>query len=157
MFLRVDMPGHIKHNRGDTFSEIYLSYHGRIPAEEFFDDFAPDEKFHYLREKREAEGELPKRIIRAYKLRDAKSGGEGPWLAGMTLDPSAVYEAWCHQRGYVCMIEEFGGRPVKAGESFSAAFVVGYFDSIDEMNEVYDQYRDHNGLEVSQRAWKLVP
>ena len=175
MFLRVDMPGHIKHNRGDTFSEIYLSYHGRIPAEEFFDDFAPDEKFHYLREKREAEGELPKRIIRAYKLRDAESDGngrdgrngrhgaeddnrrEGPWLAGMTLDPSAVYEAWCHQRGYVCMIEEFGGRPVKAGESFSAAFVVGYFDSIDEMNEVYDQYRDHNGLEVTERDWKLVP
>src|SRR5262245_15798690 len=32
MFLRIDMPGHIKHNRGDTFSEVYLSYQGTIPA-----------------------------------------------------------------------------------------------------------------------------
>ena len=38
------------------------------------------------------------------------------------------------------MIEEFGGRPIRAGESFSAAFIVGFFDSIDEMNEVYDRY-----------------
>ena len=29
------------------------------------------------------------------------------------LQPKVVSEAWCHQRGYVCMIEEFGGRPVK--------------------------------------------
>src|SRR3954462_8768848 len=35
MFLRVDMPGHIKHKDGDSFSEVYLSYHGRIPAAEF--------------------------------------------------------------------------------------------------------------------------
>src|SRR5438034_764131 len=27
LFLRLDMPGHIRHNRGDTFSEVYLSYH----------------------------------------------------------------------------------------------------------------------------------
>ena len=40
----------------------------------------------------------------------------GPWLLGMTLDPAIVSEAWCHQRGYVCMIEEFGERPIKAGE-----------------------------------------
>ncbi len=169
MFLRVDMPGHIKHDHGDTFSEVYLSYEGRIPAKEFFDDFAPDEKFQYLREKHEKKGDLPKRMIRGYKLRGPKESSEsgdgrngqeereGPWLAGMTLDPSAVCEAWCHQRGYVCMIEEFGGRPIKAGESFGAAFVVGYFDSIDEMNGVYDQYRDHNGLEVDERQWKLVP
>ena len=26
MFLRIDMPGHIKHKQGDTFSEVYLSY-----------------------------------------------------------------------------------------------------------------------------------
>jgi len=69
-------------------------------------------------------------------MRDPKNGRPGPWLAGMTLDPSVVSEAWCHQRGYVCLIEEFGGRPVKAGESFSAAFIVGYFDSIEEMESV---------------------
>ena len=74
----------------------------------------------------------------------------------MTLDPSAVYEAWCHQRGYVCLIEEFGGRPIRAGQSFSAAFIVGFFDSIEEMEKVYDGYAGHTGLEVSERGWKLT-
>jgi hypothetical protein len=152
MFLRLDMPGHIKHNQGDTFSEVYLSYHGRIPAKEFLTDFAPDEKFNYRREsiKRPAD-----RMIRAYHLRDPKTGKDGPWLAGMTLDPAIVSEAWCHQRGYVCMIEEFGERPIKAGEHFSAAFIVGFFDSIDEMNAVYDQHKGAVGLEVNEEGWKL--
>ena len=74
----------------------------------------------------------------------------------MTLDPAMVCEAWCHQRGYVCMIEEFGGRPVKAGESFSGAFIVGYFDSIDEMHKVYDQYKGYTGLTVDEQHWELT-
>jgi len=152
MFLRVDMPGHIKHAHGDTFSEVYLSYHGRIPAAEFETDFPPDAKFNYQRQK----GKIPRRMIRAYHLRDAATGKDGPWLAGMTLKASDVSEAWCHQRGYICLIEEFGGRPIKAGESFSAAFVVGFFDSIKEMEAVYDQYAGHSGLEVSTAGWKLT-
>ena len=152
MFLRLDMPGHIKHQQGDTFSEVYLSYAGRLPSSEFAKDFAPDEKLNYRR----GANPLPKRFIRAYHLRDPKTGGDGPWLAGMTLDPSVVYEAWCHQRGYVCLIEEFGGRPIRAGESFSAAFIVGFFDSIEEMEKVYDHYAGHTGLEVSAQDWKLV-
>jgi hypothetical protein len=152
MFLRIDMPGHIKHKGGDTFSEVYLSYHGSVPSKEFAKDFAPDEKFLYTREA----GKEPKRFIRAYRTRDPKTGKDGPWLAGMTLDPAAVYEAWCHQRGYVCLIEEIGGRPVKAGESFGAAFVVGFFDSVEEMNRVYDEYAGHNGLEVTAKGWKLT-
>jgi len=152
MFLRVDMPGHIKHKQGDTFSEVYLSYRGRIPSSEFSQDFAPDEKFNYRREA----SPVPKRFIRAYHLRDPETGRDGPWLAGMTLDPSVVHEAWCHQRGYVCLIEEFGGRPIRAGESFSAAFIVGFFDSIEEMEKVYDRYAGHTGLEVSEQGWKLT-
>ena len=74
----------------------------------------------------------------------------------MTLDPSIVSEAWCHQRGYVCMIEEFGGRPIGPGDSFSAAFLVGFFESIPEMNRVYDQYAGHSGLAVDEKGWKLV-
>src|SRR5208283_6119803 len=50
MFLRLDMPGHIKHKAGDTFSEVYLSYHGKVTAKEFLQDFAPDGKFLYVRE-----------------------------------------------------------------------------------------------------------
>jgi hypothetical protein len=152
MFLRIDLPGHIKHKNGDTFSEVYLSYHGKIASSEFAKDFAPDDKFLYTRDDKT----IPKRVIRAYHTRDPKTGKDGPWLAGMTLDPAAVYEAWCHQRGYVCMIEEVGGRPVKPGERFGAAFVVGYFDSIEEMEKVYDELAGHRGLEVSEAGWKLT-
>jgi hypothetical protein len=156
MFLRIDMPGHIKHKNGDTFSEVYLSYRstngGKIEPKEFAKDFAPDEKFLYSRD----DAKIPKRIIRAYHIRDPKTGKDGPWLAGMTLDPGIVYEGWCHQRGYICMIEEIGGRPVKAGESFGAAFIVGYFDSIEEMEKVYDEFAGNQGLEVSEKGWKLT-
>jgi hypothetical protein len=151
MFLRIDMPGHIKHTNGDTFESVYLSYQGEIPATEFLADFAPDERFNYRRDK----NEMPERMIRAIKLRSPETGASGPWLAGMTLEPSIVSEAWCHQRGYVCLIEEFGGRPVKAGESFSAAFVVGYFDSIEEMERVYDEHKWHTSLEVTPDGWRL--
>jgi len=153
LFLRIDMPGHIKHAMGDSFSEIYLSYRdGMIPSKEFAKDFPPDEKFLYVREA----GKEPNRFIRAYHIRDAKTGKDGPWLAGMTLDPKAPSEAWCHQRGYVCLIEEIGGRPVKAGDSFGAAFIVGFFDSIDEMHKVYDEYAGNLGLQVSDKSWKLT-
>ncbi|MCZ6796062.1 MAG: hypothetical protein O7J95_20835 [Planctomycetota bacterium] len=151
LFLRIDMPGHLKHREGDTFSEIYLSYGGRIPADRFLQDFPPDARFLYRRD----DDRTPGRFIRAYRIRKPGSGEPGPWLAGMTLDPSAVHEAWCHQRGYVCFIEEFGGRPVRPGESFSAAFVVGFFDSIEEMHRVYDRYAGANRLLVDERGWRL--
>jgi hypothetical protein len=152
LFLRVDMPGHVKHTAGDTFTEVYLSYHGAIPAREFLKDFPPDERFLYVRDN----AKLPKRFIRAYRTRDPKSGKDGPWLAGMALDPGVVYEAWCHQRGYVCLIQEVGGRSIKPGESFGAAYVVGFFDSVEEMHRVYDRYAGHRGLEVSAAGWKLI-
>ncbi len=153
MFMRLDMPGHIRHTRGDSFKQVYLSYHGLIPSSQFFENFAPDQQFNYRRD----QNEVPERFIRAYQLRDRKTGKLGPWLAGMTLDPSMVHEAWCHQRDYICMIEEFGGRPIKAGESFSAAFIVGFFDDIDEMHRVYDQYKGYTQLDVSEEGWKLGP
>jgi len=153
LFFRLDMPGHIKHQHGDTFSEVYLSYHGTIPPSEFAENFAPDEKFNY---RRDTNG-VPQRFIRAYHLRDPKTGQDGPWLAGMTLNPNDVSEAWCHQRNYVCLIEEIGERPIQAGQSFGAAYVVGYFDSIDEMNAVYDQYRGHSGLVADEHGWHLTP
>lgn len=152
LFLRIDMPGHIKHSRGNTFSEVYLSYEGKIQPATFWKDFAPDEKLNYTR----GVTKLPERFIRAYHIRDPQTGKDGPWLAGMTLQPDVVSEAWCHQRGYICMIEEFGGRPIKAGESFQAAFIVGYFDSIEEMEQVYDAHRGHTGLTVDADGWKLV-
>jgi hypothetical protein len=115
VFYRLDMPGHIKHKQGDTFAQVYLSYHGKIAPEEFSKDFGPDEKYLYQRQ----EGKIPQRMIRGYQVKVA--GKPGPWLAGMTLDPAAVSEAWCHQRGYISFIQELHGRKVKAGETFGAA------------------------------------
>jgi hypothetical protein len=128
--LRIDMPGHLGHKQGDSFSQIYLSYYGTIPNTEFFDDFPPDAKFRYVR----GRDPLPQRFIRAYQTRS------GAWLAGMTLNPKDVSEAWCHQRGYVCFIEEVGREKVLADETFSSAYIVGFFDSVDEMEKVYDQH-----------------
>lgn len=127
--LRVDMPGHLKHNGGDSFSDIYLSYHGTIPNTEFLDDFPPDARFRYVRH----HDPLPERMIRAYKTRP------GAWLAGMTLDPQIVSEAWCHQRSYVCFIQEMGPEEIQAGETFSVDHIIGFFDSVEDMEKVYDR------------------
>jgi hypothetical protein len=158
MFLRNDTPGCVRHQQGDTFSEIYLSYLGgpdglRIPASEFFTPFPPDLKFGYRRDTHK----LPKDFIRAYHLRDKETGKDGPWLAGLTLEPEVVYEAWCSQRpgDIIVMIEEFHGKPTKAGESFSAAFIVGFFDTIEQMHKVYERYKGNTKLAVDESGWRL--
>jgi len=158
MFLRNDTPGCVRHEQGDTFSEIYLSYLSgpkgvRIPSSEFFTPFPPDLKFGYRRDTHKT----PEHFIRAYHLRDKKTGKDGPWLAGLTLEPSVVYEAWCSQRpgNIIVMIEEIHGKPVKAGESFGAAHIVGYFDSIEEMHKVYDRYKGHTALTADTAGWRL--
>jgi hypothetical protein len=149
LFYRIDMPGHVNHRKGDTFSQIYLSYAGKVPASAFGDDFAPDAKYLYQRHK----GKVPERMIRAYQIN--VNGKPGPWLAGMTLDPAEVSEAWCHQRGYVCFIEELHGKHVKAGETFGAAYVVGYFDTIPEMEKVYDRYKGASKITLANDMFRL--
>jgi hypothetical protein len=158
LFLRNDTPGCVRHVKGDTFSEIYLSYLGgpnglHIPSSEFFTPFPPDQKFGYRRD----DSRLPDRFIRAYHLRDQQTGKLGPWLAGLTLAPSVVYEAWCSQRpgDIIVMIEEIHGRPTKAGDTFRAAHVVGYFDNIDEMNRLYDRYKGNTALVIDGSGWHL--
>jgi hypothetical protein len=158
LFLRNDTPGCVRHDKGDTFSAIYISYLSgpqgvRIPARELFTPFPPDLKFGYRRDTHRT----PPHFIRAYHLRHPKTGRDGPWLAGLTLEPSVVYEAWCSQRpgGIIVMIEEVHGKPVKAGESFSAAHIVGYFDSIADMHRVYDRYKGHTGLTADASGWRL--
>lgn len=158
MFLRNDTPGCVRHEKGDTFSEIYLSYLSgpkglRIPSSEFFTPFPPDLKFGYRRDMHH----VPKSFIRAYHLRDRETGKEGPWLAGLTLKPSIVYEAWCSQRpgNIIVMIEEVYGRPIKAGQSFSAAHIVGYFDDIDSMHVLYDEYKGNTRLSADSQGWRL--
>ena len=147
LFLRIDMPGHIKHKQGDTFDKMYLSYEGHVPNRDFLEDFAPDDRHFYQR----GAHALPHRMIRAHKMR-----GEGmPWLAGMTLEPDIVSEAWCHQRGYVCLIQEIGGLSVKPGDRFAAAYIVGYFDTVKEMEHEYDWYRGFTSLAATEDYWCL--
>jgi hypothetical protein len=149
VFYRIDMPGHIKHKQGDTFSQIYLSYQGIIPAKEFSKNFGPDERFLYQRK----DGAVPQRMIRAYQV--TVNGQPGPWLAGMTLDPAAVSEAWCHQRGYVCFIQELHGRRVKVGDRFGAAYIVGYFDNVAAMEQAYDRHRGAGRIAVDKGGFRL--
>ena len=141
--LRIDMPGHLKHNAGDSFEQIYLSYEGTLPASTFLEDFPPDARYLYQRD----EAAIPEHMIRAYQARLEDEAG--PWLAGITLDPGVVSEAWCHQRGYVCFIEEIGGRPVSAGQSFGAAYAVGWFDSIEDMHATAEEHKGAIGLELN--------
>jgi hypothetical protein len=149
LFYRIDMPGHLRHEKGDNFVQVYLSYEGKIPAAVFAADFGPDEKHLYQRGK----GKIPERMIRAYQVK--QDGKPGPWLAGMTLDPPAVSEAWCHQRGYICFIEELHGKKVKAGETFGAAYVVGWFDDLAEMEKIYDRYKGTRTLTAKKGGFEL--
>ena len=94
LFLRNDTPGCVRHKRGDTFSEMYLSYLSGpkgviIPSSEFFEPFPPDLKFGYRRDTHHT----PQHFIRAYHTRDPSSGAPGPWLGGITLSPEVVYGA----------------------------------------------------------------
>ena len=159
MFLRNDTPGCVRHEKGDTFSEIYLSYLSgpkgvRIPSSEFLTPFPPDLKYGYRRDTHKT----PEHFIRAYHLKDKATGKDGPWIAGLTLEPSVVYEAWCSQRpgNIIVMIEEIHGKSTKAGESFSAAHIVGFFDTIDEMHKLYEKHKGHTALSVDESGWKLV-
>ena len=149
LVLRVDMPGHIKHRGGRGFDHVYLSYHDPsiLPSTEFVADFAPDERFLYRR----GERPLPERFIRGYQV-DLPGGVDGPWLAGMTLNPEDVYQAWCHQRGYVCLIEELGGHPAHPGDTFGACHLIGWFDDLDSMHRAHDRFRGWSGLALEGTA-----
>ncbi|RUL87198.1 hypothetical protein [Tautonia sociabilis] len=140
LFLRIDLPGHIKHRQGEGFEHVFLSYADppTIPSTEFAADFPPDARFLYRRQ----DGPPPERFIRSYQV------PEGPWLAGMTLRPDDVYQAWCHQRGYVCMIQEIGGRPTRPGDTFGAAYLIGWFDDIEAMERAYDRHRGISSWEI---------
>jgi hypothetical protein len=150
LFYRIDMPGHVRHKEGDTFSKIYLSYLGKsIDSKEFHKDFAPDDKYLYQRK----QGKEPRRMIRAYQVNVKRK--PGPWLGGLTLDPEVTSEAWCHQRGYVCFIQELHGKKVKAGETFGAAYAVGWFDDIESMEKVCDQYRGKKSIRIEGKTFEL--
>lgn len=159
LFLRNDTPGCVRHTRGDTFSEMYLSYLSGpngvvIPASEFFEPFPPDLKFGYRRDTHQT----PQHFIRAYHTRNPISGAQGPWLGGITLSPEVVYEAWASQRpgDIIVMILEMHGRPTKAGDTFSATHIVGWFDEIEEMHALADKHHGCTMLTADKHKWELA-
>ena len=44
---------------------------------------------------------------------------------------------------------------MKAGETFGAAYVVGWFDDMPEMEKVYDRYKGKTKIELSARKFEL--
>jgi hypothetical protein len=54
------------------------------------------------------------------------------------------------------MIEEIHGKPVKAGESFSAAHIVGFFDTIEDMHTAYDRHKGYTALTADALGWRLA-
>ncbi|MEK6234248.1 MAG: hypothetical protein N2C14_06025 [Planctomycetales bacterium] len=150
LFLRIDMPGHIKHRKGSNFEHVYLSYEGAyLPSTDFEFNAQPEEQYFYSRRKR---AKIPGRFIRAYQV--LKMGRPGPWLAGITLNPEDVHEAWCHQRDYVCMIQEIGGWPTQPGDTFGAAHAVGWFDRVGDMNAAADKYQGWSGIDLAKANGK---
>jgi hypothetical protein len=46
-------------------------------------------------------------------------------------------------------------RKVKAGESFGAAYVVGYFDDIPKMEKAYDRYKGSRAILIRDGKFQL--
>lgn len=151
LFYRIDMPGHVKRENFDRFEQVYLSYFDEpIVKSAFSEDFGPDAKFLYQRH----DDAVPNRMIRAYQVK--VNDRPGPWLAGMTLDPAAVSEAWCHSRGYISFIEELHRKPVKKGEAIGNAYAVGWFDDVAQMQETYDRLRGAHGIKLEADRFELT-
>jgi hypothetical protein len=47
------------------------------------------------------------------------------------------------------------GKKVKAGETFGAAYIVGYFDDVTAMEAVYDRHKGARKIEIGIRSWRL--
>jgi hypothetical protein len=44
---------------------------------------------------------------------------------------------------------------VKAGDSFGAAYVVGWFDDVKEMEKVYDRFTGARAIRIGDEQFKL--
>jgi hypothetical protein len=66
-------------------------------------------------------------------------------------DSVAVVVCWVN----VSFIEELHRKKVKAGESFGAAYVVGWFDDVAEMEKVYDKFKGKRSIVVEDGKFRL--
>ena len=54
------------------------------------------------------------------------------------------------------MIQENHGRPVRVGETIGAAYVLGYFDSVEDMEAVYARYAGARHLRIDKDGFEAV-
>jgi hypothetical protein len=55
----------------------------------------------------------------------------------------------------VFFIEELHRKTGKAGETFGAADIVGWFDDLDEMRKVYDRYKGKHTIVIEKGKFRL--
>jgi hypothetical protein len=55
------------------------------------------------------------------------------------------------------MIEELHRRHVNAGDTFGAAYVIGWFDDIPQMEQVYDRYKGATRITADAAGFQLQP
>ena len=54
------------------------------------------------------------------------------------------------------MIQEIGGFSIQASESFGAVNSIGFFEDIEEMETIFDQYRGAKAMRVESNEWILT-
>jgi hypothetical protein len=54
-----------------------------------------------------------------------------------------------------CFIEELHRKKVKAGDTFAAAYIVGWFDDLAEMRKVYDHYKGKHAIILEKSSFRL--
>ena len=54
------------------------------------------------------------------------------------------------------MIQEIGGFSIQAGESFGTVNLIGFFEDIEEMETIFDQYRGAKAMRVESNEWILT-
>ncbi len=57
--------------------------------------------------------------------------------------------------GFFRFIEELHRKKVKAGETFGAAYAIGWFDDIAEMQKIYDKYKGKRSIVVEKGKFEL--
>ena len=82
----------------------------------------------------------------------AISGGNGAssYYADQTIGGPYTPASRLHAEGEVFF------QDVSPFNAADVQIVVGYFDSIEEMEKTYDQYAGAVGVEATETAWKLV-
>jgi hypothetical protein len=51
------------------------------------------------------------------------------------------------------MIQEIGGLKVRVGDSFGSTHIIGFFEDIEEAEELFDSQEGATAVNVSKQGW----